>query len=1262
MDDREGVGDEATRLEPAVPQETVEIEGEVVASLDQGTTEEANFQAEIAAPPGDSETDAGHPAEPISTLPAEPTETAKEGETKDRQQDQFPEMETLEAQGSSPTPLGSLESYGVDYMPFEQEPSRGEAPPPDPDAQLPQGDHPGQALEPPRKESRPPPLPPFPIHPETKQEDQDQDLQAIQQLEELRRKAQEEQQSLDLKKIEAASVVLHAKVQETIQQKDATELDQLQRLLFTQTPLSQPYDALIAALTSKQAKYLKMYYPEILPLSPTQPPPSLYNLTKPLFRKFTSLLLRLVSLNMLLPEVFEDFNRYIVLRFTKVNYFVIYEVPYTELIIMSCLIHRCLIKKYSSWEVVSAYLSTPPTEPPPLLPEIEGLRGVVLQRLKLLLWSEMRGVRKATGKIVERFRIPVELPKLMSLGIDSIMEKDLQDVVLVLGQSRVGKSTLVDYLSDHKEDVPVGHVFPRVKKTHRGIVFIDCPGVLSNYLSDYDHCSSLINSLVISMVKKIRTIILTVDYNVFCRFDSTYFVYSPLHEIRNIFRTSLLYELFKDPNILTDETHFILVITKAPDSFDSTSHFNNIIRTIEQNLYAKVHIKLKLRQDLVKVNADIEEFTRLNQGLDKILNPKGNTSSQDLKQYMNEWRKTLPESQKDVIEGSFKHGSKTRLKTLQPLTFKYKAELDKLNSTKRSIEEQLVEFDDIEGILHLLLKFHKEQTIFIMKHHEDEDGNKELILNLIERFKSENSFIDKKHFSFTFDEHSYRKINDWMDRNITLYSTQMENLISKSSIFERKALEYEKLVSKYKQQMEDFIGENVLLIEQKNIDDRIRSMNIVLKKLEYDINNLEGEKSKILSQIKEIENDKNPYPYLMDYQKTNKIYKFNFPSIPLTGVELSCVVDEAGKLVFSQNATLLPKTYLKESQYISDTIARSEDLQYSRRVTIIAFKKDGLTQTGTFPEVVDQKAIYRPNTTGSGTFGALYFTQRAYIPEENLEQKKRLAKSKDQEIKYYMDQRDTQYQEMIDIENNLKLNSLDPQKLKLILESIYLLNYSKEAFLEEYLPDLKDHPSVYLRDSDFIEKLANLEECHQQFLISFDPNITLQEFRTILGAAPNTIPEKYSEIDLYRIQNEKIMECLYFCHKRKNITLKDLHTLFILNFEEIPAYFNQRSIRDLQINREYYQKVFEKRKLSIQQEKNVCEREFRFALENFKNQQKIILMTLRSFVTVIADFNTITAGQKLDIDHNKIQIFISNYEKCSYILDSAIASNNKIEL
>jgi len=169
---------------------------------------------------------------------------------------------------------------------------------------------------------------------------------------------------------------------------------------------------------------------------------------------------------------------------------------------------------------------------------------VALKALSIFLRGSAKETRLAARSICEVFRIPLELPQMLSLSIDGVKpeeKKEVDKLVLVIGTTGSGKSTLINCLSgieyelcedinfgstflQPKEGQPVppakvGHdvssqtLYPQIIPASDGsFYFCDCPGFDDNRRGDEAICAALGVPLAVHYSKKISAIILTVNY------------------------------------------------------------------------------------------------------------------------------------------------------------------------------------------------------------------------------------------------------------------------------------------------------------------------------------------------------------------------------------------------------------------------------------------------------------------------------------------------------------------------------------------------------------------------------------------------------------------------------------------------------------------------------------------------------------------------------------------------------------------------------
>lgn len=251
-----------------------------------------------------------------------------------------------------------------------------------------------------------------------------------------------------------------------------------------------------------------------------------------------------------------------------------------------------------------------------------------LQRLRELLHSPTKGATFSTRlearNICEELHIPLDLPTMLSLCIHGIEQSkdESNEIVLVIGSTGAGKSTLINYLNgvqyklktrqdlnkrrlclepiSGNELANVGHglksrtLYPQIVAAHPTLVankstfaYCDCPGFLDTRKGENWEeaaCASLGVPFVVHKLKKaIRSIIIVIDWKVLETERGT-------HAFKSEALT-LLKLINNNPGFITsgklDETIPVFFVISKPleplrgEYFDVKSSRDTIINIIE---------------------------------------------------------------------------------------------------------------------------------------------------------------------------------------------------------------------------------------------------------------------------------------------------------------------------------------------------------------------------------------------------------------------------------------------------------------------------------------------------------------------------------------------------------------------------------------------------------------------------------------------------------------------------------------------------------
>lgn len=230
--------------------------------------------------------------------------------------------------------------------------------------------------------------------------------------------------------------------------------------------------------------------------------------------------------------------------------------------------------------------------------------------LKRYLHNIDRTVRIKARTLCENFKIPLDLPKMLTLSMDGVTtdnDESVDDLVLVIGGTGAGKSTIINYLSGVdfilKKDIvtgtrylehtgnkqpptKVGHssmsqtLYPQIIK-NKDFSFADVAGFDDTRDNDQVICANLSVPYAVHYAKKIRTILIVLEYNItmsnnrasnlrmLCQtlselIPEEYYIENQSKKNNKNLKDNILIKDQQDIKVQKNKIPFIFAITKPP--------------------------------------------------------------------------------------------------------------------------------------------------------------------------------------------------------------------------------------------------------------------------------------------------------------------------------------------------------------------------------------------------------------------------------------------------------------------------------------------------------------------------------------------------------------------------------------------------------------------------------------------------------------------------------------------------------------------------
>lgn len=482
----------------------------------------------------------------------------------------------------------------------------------------------------------------------------------------------------------------------------------------------------------------------------------------------------------------------------------------------------------------------------------------VLKKLRKFLHHRDRELRLEARSITEAFKIRLELPDMLSLSIDGIKRSSekVDDLVLVIGDTRSGKSTLINYLGgiehelvrdqstrknyltpklepEQKLFAKVGHssvsetLYPliaqtkvtfeyvlkknvevadgemktatNIQKITESFGYVDTPGFGDTRDDEEATCAALGVPLAIDHAKKIRAIVVTFPWSV-----------SEPAGVVNAYRhlCHTLGSILNDPESLLktiSPTPIIFAITKPPrperdECFDAAVLRNQFVDRIAEIIQGKKEIYAGLNNKKTQL-IELEEEARIFKLCLADLSNLENGSDKNYFFLVSKMFKASP-SKKMLIEDCIE-----KLKAVQS------AAVDKKNTLikeyRANWKDKIKEFEKLSIWVEetqaekMMLNFITQQSynIFIIRGYrdgeEDTPDHRDELLSYLKCLRENETCVPHAFFKFDVDSKEYKKVKTWANH----FASEMHSILHNLLTFTHKIAKNEIAIKKIKEEI-----------------------------------------------------------------------------------------------------------------------------------------------------------------------------------------------------------------------------------------------------------------------------------------------------------------------------------------------------------------------------------------------------------------------------------------------------------------------------
>lgn len=448
-----------------------------------------------------------------------------------------------------------------------------------------------------------------------------------------------------------------------------------------------------------------------------------------------------------------------------------------------------------------------------------------LAMLKFYLYHTDRTLRLKARSICEDLKIPLALSKMLPLSIDGVTTDNneyVNDLVLVIGGTGAGKSTLINYLSGieyvQKKDPltgtrylePKGNKIPPAKVGHgatsqtlypqivrnKDFSFADVAGFDDTRDKDQVICATLSVPFATHYAKNIRAILIVLEYEI-TKVNAS----NRGANLRMLCQT--LSEIIQEEYYLDGKGKipFIFAITKPPipdysssEFFDPDQQSDYVISSLQKILEEKHNAQddvEKLTAELDKIDQTITDLDLCIKTLDEFLKGQSNLDSKWgfsniialISTTVKEGKKAhvIKEKCDELARNGMPIGSVQRLSVFFNILIDIKTDAEKDRALKdqkqiftKERSDHQKRFDEFSKELQekrgersiLQLMINNSENICIIRGYksnnsEDLEDHREKLIKKLEELRSNNSEISSQHLQFNPNAELFSKAREW---------------------------------------------------------------------------------------------------------------------------------------------------------------------------------------------------------------------------------------------------------------------------------------------------------------------------------------------------------------------------------------------------------------------------------------------------------------------------------------------------------------------
>ncbi len=441
--------------------------------------------------------------------------------------------------------------------------------------------------------------------------------------------------------------------------------------------------------------------------------------------------------------------------------------------------------------------------------------------LKKYLYHDDRAVRLQARHLCESLQIPLNLTQMLNLSMDGVTNphSQIEDVIIVIGATGSGKSTIINYLSgidnqmiydettgnilvepkagqSNQNPAKIGHdctsktLYPQIMENE--FAFVDCPGFYDTRFDDQGMCAALGVPLAVHHAKKIRAVVVVLDW------QST----DPTSSCRGAGIRELSHTLSNLFDVSGDaKLPIIFAISKPPmpnrqKCFDADRIKKQVIHSLSEILKLTKENSYHLQEKDAQLKNLLTEFNHLNICISEL---RQYDFSLSLKTKISAWFMAIyngssrldPQQVQFIIQDRAQQWRAAGLteycidklrSSLQLLLPLYNVDA-RNQAIKRQIQEWQLECEHLQRVMDPLQtaieNFRAETCIlsritanpnalFVIRGYQDteeKDDHKIPLLNYLRLLRQNHIEMDRNRFMFNPSDSTFWKVRDWAEKS-----------------------------------------------------------------------------------------------------------------------------------------------------------------------------------------------------------------------------------------------------------------------------------------------------------------------------------------------------------------------------------------------------------------------------------------------------------------------------------------------------------------